>query len=111
MSLKSWQRLVSGRTSRGRAAAVSGQSLPFVSMDWFFPRFPQLTADKFRWMIRYLQGSFFAGALFVVFVYHPPYVGADYDHEWKSPLYKWTMQRLRDSGQYDENLSIKRTAF
>jgi hypothetical protein len=87
------------------------QSLPFVSMDWFFPRFPKLTEDKFRWFFGYLAGSFLSGAAFMMFVYHTPYEGADYEHEWKSPLYNSVHQKLVKSGKLEENLRIKRTSF
>ncbi len=93
------------------ANQVAKTSLPFVSMDWFFPRFPEISADKFRWMMRYLQGSFLAGAVFVFFVYHTPYAGADYENEWHSPLYNWTMKKMKSSGELEKNLSIKRTTF
>jgi len=67
-----------------RALPLADRSLPFVSMDWFFPAFPNLTRDKFHWFARYIQGSFAAGAAFVLLVYHTPYGCADYDHEYKS---------------------------
>ena len=104
MRLPSLARLVSRPLSRPVA-----RSLPFVSMDWVFPLFPKL--DKFAFFVRYIQGSFLLGAAFVLFVYHTPYQGADYDHELKSPWYKWTHERLRASGKLHENLKIKRTSF
>ena len=103
---------------RMRAAAVTApalrpidRSLPFVSMDWFFPVFPHLTRDKFHWFVRYNQITFALGAAFVLFVYHTPFAGADYDHEWKSPWYKRVHQQLAHSGKLDENVRVKYESF
>jgi hypothetical protein len=76
-------------------------------MDYFFPLFPNLTRDKFHWFSRYVQGSFLAGAAFVLFVYHTPFAGADYDHDFKSWSYLRKRDRLIESGQLAENLRVK----
>ena len=43
----------------------------------------------------------------MLFWYHTPYEGADYDHEWHSPLYKWVKGGLEKSGKLQDNLKIK----
>jgi len=94
-----------------RALPLADRSLPFVSMDWFFPAFPNLTRDKFHWFARYIQGSFAAGAAFVLLVYHTPYGCADYDHEYKSWFYKRNRDQLRESGKLADNLRVKYTSL
>jgi hypothetical protein len=90
---------------------LGDRSMPFVSMDWFFPLFPNITRDKFHWFSRYIQGSFISGAVFVLFVYHTPFASAEYDHEWKSPFYRWKREQLLESGKLAENLRVKYSTF
>ena len=86
---------------------LGDRSMPFVSMDWFFPIFPNITKDKFHWFSRYIQGSFASGAAFILFVYHTPFASANYDHEYQSPLYRWKKDRMIESGKLAENSRIK----
>ena len=44
-------------------------------------------------------------------LYHTPYEGAHYGHEWKSPLYNYTETKLYRTGALDENLRVKVTHF
>merc|ERR1719331_2673972 len=82
-------------------------SIPFVPMDWVFRWFPYFTRDKVRFMLRFNQVSFLMGFGYMYVISHPPGLGAHYGHEWKSPLYNYTKERLDRTGQYDENVRVK----
>lgn len=90
-----------------RRVPLAQKSLPFVSMDWFFPVFPRLTRDKFHWFSRYIQASFLSGTAFVLFIYHTPFASADYDHDYQSPLYRRRKEQLIESGRLAENVRVK----
>ena len=80
-------------------------------MDWFFPRFPHLTRDRFYWFARFVQLSFLSGGAFVLFFYHTPFANSDYDHDFKSVFYNWKRSTMDESGRLRENLRIKYKTF
>ncbi|CAE7777361.1 unnamed protein product [Symbiodinium microadriaticum] len=89
------------------AAPASTDSFPFVPVDWVFRFFPYFSRDKVRFMLRYVQISFFSGLGYFYLWCHTPYGCDNYDHFAESPLFLFVKSRLEKSGQLEENLRIK----
>ncbi|CAE7938416.1 unnamed protein product [Symbiodinium sp. KB8] len=86
---------------------ASINSFPFVPVDWVFRFFPYFSRDKVRFMLRYVQISFFSGLGYFYLWCHTPYGCDNYDHFAESPLYLFVKSRLEKSGQLEENLRVK----
>ncbi|CAE7406434.1 unnamed protein product [Symbiodinium necroappetens] len=86
---------------------ASTDSFPFVPVDWVFRFFPYFSRDKVRFMLRYVQISFFSGLGYFYLWCHTPYGCDNYDHFAESPLFLFVKSRLEKSGQLEENLRIK----
>ncbi|CAE7465647.1 unnamed protein product [Symbiodinium sp. CCMP2592] len=86
---------------------ASSDSFPFVPVDWVFRFFPYFSRDKVRFMLRYVQISFFSGLGYFYLWCHTPYGCDNYDHFAESPLFLYVKSRLEKSGQLEENLRIK----
>jgi len=72
-----------------------------------FRFFPYFARDKVRFMLRYVQISFFSGLGYFYLWCHTPYGCDNYDHFAESPLYEFVKSRLEKSGQLEENLRVK----
>ncbi|CAE7817379.1 unnamed protein product [Symbiodinium sp. CCMP2456] len=86
---------------------ASTDSFPFVPVDWVFRFFPYFSRDKVRFMLRYVQISFFSGLGYFYLWCHTPYGCDNYDHFAESPLFLFVKSRLEKSGQLEENVRIK----
>ncbi|CAE7641124.1 unnamed protein product [Symbiodinium pilosum] len=86
---------------------AGSQSFPFVPVDWVFRFFPYFSRDKVRFMLRYVQISFFSGLGYFYLWCHTPYKCDNYDHFEESPLFLFVKSRLEKSGQLEENLRVK----
>lgn len=93
------------------APAARGQRLPMMPVAdlWrFMP--PEWTDDKVvYWHFHWRLTTVMTFMLFAL--YHKPFAGADYKQMWKSPRYKWHINNLKASGEYAENVRLKRTTF
>jgi len=90
--------------------AVTGQRFPFVPADTVFDAFPHFCRDKV-WYLSFHVAATCVMAAGLFWWGHTPFAGADYDHGWESPLYKYKMKKLRDSGEMAENARIKVTSL
>ncbi|CAE7744325.1 unnamed protein product [Symbiodinium pilosum] len=86
---------------------ASTHSFPFVPVDWVFRFFPYFSRDKVRFMLRYVQISFFSGLGYFYLWCHTPYKCDNYDHFEESLLFQFVKSRLEKSGQLEENLRVK----
>merc|ERR1719384_1088550 len=92
-------------------AGAKSTSLPFVPTDWIFRFFPYICRDRVRFMLRFNQLSFAMGFGYLFWWSHMPYKCDHYEGFYESPLYRYTREKLRRTGQLEENLRVKVKTF